>query len=162
MTYFRRIGKTGLYAAVFIIMAIAFVTGSANAAEGVEAGVPVPHPAKAAKGENCVAPIPEMRRYHMKYLKHQRDETLRKGIRGNPYSLKKCVACHAVEDKAGGGARTVEPFCSSCHEYAAVKIDCFSCHTGKADNGKTSQAISSVNQLAAHMKNMPKDESFLK
>jgi hypothetical protein len=22
-----------------------------------------------------------------------------------------------------------EGFCSSCHEYAAVKIDCFECHT---------------------------------
>ncbi len=160
MTYFRRTGKIGLYAAAFIIMALAFVGGAANAGGGA---VPVPHPAKAAKGENCVAPIPEMRRYHMKYLKHQRDETLRKGIRGNPYSLKECIACHAVEDKTTAGARTVKPFCSSCHEYVAVKIDCFSCHTGKADdNPKISQEILSLKQLAAHMKNMPKDESFLK
>ena len=161
MTYFRRTGKIGLYAAAFIIIAAALVAGTANAGEST---VPVPHPAKAAKGEKCVAPVGEMRRYHMKYLKHQRDETLRKGVRGNPYSLKKCVACHAVEDKAAGGARTIEPFCSSCHEYAAVKIDCFSCHTGKADDdgGKTSRVISSVNRLAAHMKNMPKDGGLLK
>jgi len=128
-----------------------------------ESRVPVPHPKMSGKAENCVAPVPEMRRYHMKYLKHQRVETLRKGIRGNAYSLKACVNCHAVKDEKAGGARTVDAFCGSCHKYAAVTIDCFSCHTNKAEEkGKSSSLDTAVNQLAAHLKSKAKDRSLLK
>ena len=35
----------------------------------------------------CVAPAEEMRRNHMEMLKHQRDRTMRQGIRGEPASL---------------------------------------------------------------------------
>lgn len=103
----------------------------------VSAGdVPLPHPAKAFKGEKCVEPNDVMRRQHMNYLKHQRDETLREGVRGEKYSLKECVDCHAVArpDIAGGKVRTLKPFCAQCHAYAAVHIDCFECHSGAADD----------------------------
>lgn len=101
--------------------------------------VPLPKPAKAFKGEECVEPVDVMRRNHMTFLMHQRDETLREGIRGNKYSLNDCVSCHAVTspDVMGGKVRTLKPFCGECHAYAAVSIDCFQCHTGatKADMG---------------------------
>jgi len=132
-------------------------------APAVAGDVPVPHPAKAAKGEKCVAPIPEMRRNHMNLLKHQRDDTLRKGIRGNPFSLKGCVDCHAVPDKAAGGARTVRPFCQTCHSYAAVKIDCFSCHTGKADEDKTAlKAMDNPHKVTARLQDYLKQRSVVK
>ncbi len=163
MTDLRQTKIYAVLTAAFLMIALGFLAVPANAAEN---RVPLPHPAmseKAGKAENCVAPVAEMRRYHMKYLKHQRTETLRKGVRGNPYSLKKCVNCHAVKDKAAGGARTVDAFCSSCHKYAAVTIDCFSCHTNKAaDEKKTSAAQSPVNQLAAHLARAAKDRSLLK
>ena len=43
----------------------------------------------------CIAPADEMRRNHMEMLKHQRDRTLRAGIRGEPASLNACIDCHA-------------------------------------------------------------------
>ncbi len=104
----------------------AFLVGPA-AAE-----VPLPNPAKAYKGKQCVEPVETMRRYHMDYLMHQRDETVQQGIRGKKYSLTKCIECHATKAAGVGGKdapRTIEPFCANCHKYAAVTIDCFQCHT---------------------------------
>lgn len=117
------------------------VGGIAPSASAEE--VPRPKPAKAFKGEQCVEPVDLMRREHMNLLKHQRDETLRDGIRGNRYSLNACIDCHATASPeiADGKVRTLQPFCAECHEYAAVTIDCFQCHTGAAlpeNNGQSS------------------------
>lgn len=68
-----------------------------------------------------------MRRNHMKLLVHQRDDTLRGGIRSGKYSLKACVACHASPVSQSVNAEPTN-FCQGCHNYAAVKIDCFECH----------------------------------
>lgn len=82
---------------------------------------------KIERGEACVAPAAEMRRDHMKMLFHQRDRTLRQGVREARASLKGCVECHASQKT--GSVLGKEGFCSSCHDYAAVKLDCFECHT---------------------------------
>jgi len=82
---------------------------------------------KIERGEACVAPVAEMRRDHMKMLLHQRDRTLREGIRSTRLSLKNCIECHASAKT--GSVLGGEGFCSSCHVYASVKIDCFECHT---------------------------------
>ncbi|MCR4378266.1 MAG: Hdr-like menaquinol oxidoreductase cytochrome c subunit [Rhodospirillales bacterium] len=119
-----------------VVLGFAILTGGlaspANAGE-----VPRPNPAKAFKGTECVEPVDVMRREHMNFLKHQRDETLREGIRGQKYSLNQCIDCHAVTspDIMGGKVRTLKPFCAECHNYAAVSIDCFQCHTGAAVPG---------------------------
>jgi len=122
---------------------VAFGIGSGLMATSAQAGdVPMPNPAKAFKGEQCVEPTDVMRRNHFEFLKHQRDETLREGIRGNKYSLNECIDCHAVTspDVAGGKVRTLKPFCAECHSYAAVSIDCFQCHSGAAQPGIGSQS----------------------
>jgi hypothetical protein len=79
----------------------------------------------------CVAPADEMRRNHMEMLKHQRDRTMRAGIRGEPASLNACIECHASKTTGSvlGGR---ENFCESCHSYVAVKLDCWDCHQPKA------------------------------
>ena len=79
------------------------------------------------RGEACVAPTQEMRRDHMDMLLHQRDRTMREGLREPRFSLKGCVDCHASQKT--GSVLGKDGFCSSCHEYAAVSIDCFECHT---------------------------------
>jgi hypothetical protein len=90
----------------------------------------VPQPVvKIEKGEACVAPVEEMRRNHMKMLFHQRDRTMREGIRTTRFSLKGCVECHAAAKS--GSVLGEEGFCSSCHAYASVKIDCFECHSSE-------------------------------
>ena len=120
----------------------AVVTGAMLAAGGAAAqtggGVPFPVLPKAT-GEQCVEDTEIMRREHMNLLLRQRDETMRDGIRGGKYSLRACVQCHAAPDPAphpGGaptGVRTIKGFCVQCHEYAAVRIDCFQCHSETAE-----------------------------
>jgi hypothetical protein len=92
---------------------------------------------KIEKGEACVAPTAEMRRDHMKMLFHQRDRTLREGVRTARFSLKGCVECHASTKT--GSVLGEEGFCSSCHAYASVKIDCFECHTPMRQTKVTSR-----------------------
>jgi hypothetical protein len=91
----------------------------------------VPQPViEAARGGQCVEDPAFMRRNHMKLLKHQRDDTLRGGIRTGNNSLKACIACHASQTSNSVNATSTN-FCQSCHNYAAVKIDCFECHASK-------------------------------
>lgn len=78
----------------------------------------------------CVEDPKEMRKIHMNLLKHQRDETMHKGIRGQKHSLADCVECHA-SNKTNSVLGNDEAFCQGCHTYAAVKLDCFECHTSK-------------------------------
>jgi hypothetical protein len=87
-------------------------------------------PIDKSKGE-CVLPGDQMRREHMKILKHRRDETMYRGIRGGKASFSACLTCHMVKDEKTGKPVTVaspKHFCRVCHDYAAVKVDCWSCH----------------------------------
>jgi hypothetical protein len=104
----------------------------AGAAFAGDAGERTPRPTieRASRGEQCVADPAFMRRNHMDLLKHQRDDTVRAGIRGAKYSLKDCIECHASR-KTGSVAAAETNFCTSCHGYAAVRIDCFECHSSK-------------------------------
>lgn len=83
-----------------------------------------------AKGEQCVRDTEYMRRNHMDLLKHQRDDTMRRGIRTTQNSLKGCVDCHA-SPKNNSVIGSQDNFCQGCHSYAAVKLDCFECHSSK-------------------------------
>jgi len=111
----------GLFVAASLALAVA---ADAEQARSARVAAPV---VKIERGETCVAPVDEMRRNHMKMLLHQRDRTVRQGLRETQHSLKGCVDCHASEKT--GSVLGKEGFCSSCHEFAAVKIDCFECHT---------------------------------
>ena len=109
-----------------LLVAGLIAAGLALAQEKRAARVALPT-VKIEKGEACVAPVAEMRRDHMKMLMHQRDRTVHLGIRAAPHSLKGCIDCHASP-----GANSVlgkDGFCASCHAYAAVKMDCFECHS---------------------------------
>lgn len=91
----------------------------------------VPQPViEPARGDKCVEDPAFMRRNHMELLKHQRDDTLRGGIRTGKYSLKACIVCHASQTTGSVTAASTN-FCINCHTYAAVKIDCFGCHASK-------------------------------
>lgn len=83
-----------------------------------------------AQGGSCVGDPAFMRRNHMSLLKHQRDDTLRGGLRSGAFSLKQCVSCHASPVSHSVTAQPGD-FCRSCHTYAAVRIDCFECHANQ-------------------------------
>jgi hypothetical protein len=94
---------------------------------------------EAARGGQCVEDAAFMRRNHMQLLKHQRSDTLRGGVRTGKYSLKECIACHASQTTNSVNASD-DNFCQSCHNYAAVSIDCFGCHANKPAQGAASTA----------------------
>lgn len=107
------------------LLALACVGAAAD-----ESRVPLPKIPPAAKGERCVEPNDVMRREHMKFLLHQRGETVHEGIRGSKYSLVGCIDCHA-QTNADGAPIPVNAegqFCESCHRFAGVEVDCFGCH----------------------------------
>ncbi len=72
---------------------------------------------------------------HMKLLVHDRDMTVREGERDIEASLKQCVTCHATKgpDATPLPINAKGQFCAACHEFAAVKIDCFQCHSTRPD-----------------------------
>lgn len=86
-----------------------------------------------SNGDKCVEPTAVMRQNHMKFLLHQRDETMHEGVRTKKYSLKECINCHANKDEQGKYIPVTKPgeFCQSCHAYTSVKLDCFECHATK-------------------------------
>jgi hypothetical protein len=97
-----------------------------TAAWAAEANLPTPD---IGRGGQCVEDPRWMRTNHMKLLRHQRDEVVRKGIRDERLSLKNCIECHASTSDDSVIARN-DSFCVACHRYEAVKIDCFECHSG--------------------------------
>ena len=82
------------------------------------------------KGGQCVEDVQWMRKNHMDLLKHQRDDTVHKGVRNTKHSLKGCIECHASTLDNSVTARA-DSFCVACHRYESVKIDCFECHSDK-------------------------------
>jgi hypothetical protein len=63
---------------------------------------------------------------------------MHRGIRTSKHSFKNCVNCHA--DSKSNSVLGQDGFCQSCHTYAAVKIDCFECHTSAPEPGKAAAA----------------------
>lgn len=82
--------------------------------------------------KQCIESTEYMRANHMKLLKQWRDEAVRMGkteyinSQGKSFiiSLQTCLHCHY--DPA---LNFSDQFCVSCHNYAAVKPNCWSCHT---------------------------------
>ena len=137
----RRRKSIVMIAALLIAMAgLAFV---ANAVEEDVVSSRVPYPdIPRGQGESCVEDTDFMRRYHMTVLLHQRDDTMLKGIRSKQHSLKECVSCHAVPGADSIPVTVASPkhFCRSCHDYAAVNIDCFDCHASRPEQDLVAQA----------------------
>jgi len=135
----RRTFVTLIAAGLVYVASLAVVAYAANDEGTVtnDSGrVPIPD-IPMCQGEKCVEDTDFMRRNHMSLLDHQRDETMHEGIRSKQHSLKECISCHAV---AGPDAMPVtvsspQHFCRSCHDYAAVSIDCFQCHASRPESG---------------------------
>jgi hypothetical protein len=120
---------------VAMLVGVASLPASAHEAKKGRVPVPAVH---TAQGEKCVEPTDVMRRDHMKFILHQRDETVHRGIRTVKHSFKNCVNCHA--DPQTNSVLGKDGFCQNCHSYAAVKIDCFECHASSPEKAKTAAA----------------------
>lgn len=97
---------------------------------------------RAAGLASCVEPTGFMRRNHMELIKHQRDDTVRHGIRGSKYSLAGCIDCHVSHGPDGHpvAVNTDHQFCNACHAFAAVTVNCFDCHAAIPRGGPLSEA----------------------
>lgn len=119
--------------AVAAFFAAAFALAEGSVPTGTQSRIPSPltgvYP---GKGDKCVAPTAVMRRNHMKFILHQRNLTMHEGIRTKTFLLTNCVDCHA--DPKTHTVLGKNGFCASCHAFAAVKIDCFSCHSPSPEN----------------------------
>jgi len=109
---------------IVMLLTIAATTAMADGSR-----VPFPMIPK-AKGDACVRDTAYMRSHHMDLLVHQRDDTVHEGVRPEKTRLTACLDCHAVKNSTGQPVTYKDPkhFCRACHDYAAVSIDCFSCH----------------------------------
>ena len=61
---------------------------------------------KAASLESCVAETNDIRRNHMDYMKHGRDDTVRDGDRSGKFSLSECIRsqfCSAEQNPQSAG-----------------------------------------------------------
>lgn len=114
---------------LLVLAAALIMSAPASAADPVKPELKI----NRSKADQCVEPSDVMRKDHMKFLLHQRDETMHNGIRTKKYSLKECINCHANKDDAGNYIPVTAEgeFCQSCHSYASVKLDCFECHATK-------------------------------
>jgi len=117
-----------------IVMLLVFTAGFAlQGRAGDDPLLPVIPAAQArfSATQGCVEPTEDMRKNHMKYILHKRDETMHSGIRTSKYSLKECINCHVSDAPDAPRVSSTQHFCNSCHSYAAVDIDCFQCHADR-------------------------------
>ncbi len=136
---------TGLIRAgrrIALTLACALVVAPAIAADAPTSRVPKPTIAISAPGK-CVEDTALMLRNHMEFLKHHRDRTVHEGVRTTQHSLANCVNCHA-SPQTGRVTGSKDAFCESCHRYAAVKLDCFECHTDRRASGLAANAAPST------------------
>lgn len=134
----RRMSTALIAAGLVYLATLAVVAYAANDENTVADSGRVPVPAiPLGQGEKCVEDTDFMRRNHMSLLNHQRDKTVHEGIRSKQHSLRECISCHAVTGPDAMPVTVSSPqhFCRSCHDYAAVNIDCFQCHASRPDSG---------------------------
>jgi len=98
----------------------------------------------------CVRPTDFMLRHHMDLIKHQRDLAVHEGIRDTDNDLDGCVACH-VSVGADGQAIPInaeKQFCDTCHEFAAVHLNCFDCHATVPNGGPVSEQALKAHRMS--------------
>lgn len=117
----------GIVVVLLALLVTGFVAVSADQNNGLMPKLPD------AKGERCVEPTEIMRRRHMDFILHQRDLTVHEGIRTEKYRFTKCIDCHIQPGDDGTYPRhtSSDHFCTACHEFASVAIDCFQCHADR-------------------------------
>jgi hypothetical protein len=120
--------KSGL--SVLLALAILWMPALVSAGDSLLPVVPEAQ-RRVSETQGCVEPTEDMRRNHMKYLLHQRDETMHEGIRTKQFSLEECIDCHVSSAPDAPRVSSEKHFCNSCHTYAAVNVDCFECHADR-------------------------------
>ncbi|WP_237251737.1 sulfur reduction protein DsrJ [Thioalkalivibrio nitratireducens] len=120
----RRFTPFGLPLPALVLAGLALTLAACGKVE-----VPAPELLAEARGDQCVEDTDVMRRDHMKILMHERDEAKRFGRRNPDHSFVGCIDCHVSPTASRDDPST--HFCLACHQFNAVKMDCFQCHTDR-------------------------------
>ncbi len=146
---------------ILTLLGVSFVGVSLLAFTGQASAQPawMPKPPKAIGGQ-CDLDPKIMRKTHMNLLDHKRDQTMHDGIRTKKFSLKNCIACHAVKDESNKFVTIKDErhFCRSCHDYVAVRMDCFDCHASRPGDAmnKAAKAAGNPHDKSAGVSSMGK------
>lgn len=149
----KRLLSVMLFASVFALATPAQADEKQSRAPGPLYSLP-------ADAETCVRDTSFMRRNHMKLLLHKRDDTMRNGVRTKKESLQGCINCHVTKNEAGKAIKVSDPkhFCAACHQYTAVKLDCFECHRSTPDTPKNTASIPKIPAHASLLASLPANE----
>jgi hypothetical protein len=120
-----------------LILSALLLTGAALVLSGC--GQVEPPQMMQARGDQCVEPVDVMRRDHMKFLMHERDEAVLFGARTAKHSLVGCIDCHVSATASRDDPSS--HFCLNCHSFNAVRMDCFQCHADKPANDQHFHAL---------------------
>ncbi len=89
-----------------------------------------PEPVLPAAGGKCVLPTEQMKASHMTLLLDWRQQVVRAGVRdyaapdGRHFNMSLTGTCLRQCHSAGKAE-----FCDKCHNYEAVGVPCWDCHT---------------------------------
>ncbi len=137
-----------------LVLAFLAVFGFAGGAAADGAGPVVP----TATGDPHPEGNEHWRANHMVMMKHDRDLTMRDGVRDLApedvdiqASLAECFDCHSVKDEAGQDVSYEDErhFCRVCHDYTAVTIDCFMCHRSTPADQTAYRAMATADDPAS-------------
>lgn len=134
----KRMRVAGLCISIFALVSLLLSGAWVYAEDKLFSPNSLPKANASAGEQGCVEPVEIMRRNHMNFILHQRDDTMHRGIRTNNHSLVECVNCHVSKDESGTypDINSKQHFCSGCHQYAAVSVDCFQCHASKPEQAQ--------------------------
>jgi hypothetical protein len=135
--------------ALLLLLAIAVLWAPALVRAGASLLPVVPEAQRrVSETQGCVEPTEDMRKNHMKYLLHHRDQTVHEGIRTKQFSLEECIDCHVSPAPDAPRISSSQHFCNSCHTYAAVNIDCFECHADRPAPAAAHQSVTPASPSA--------------
>lgn len=109
-----------------VLLTFPFWYGKGRAVPSLQLKIDTPEIARLAE-KKCLEPTAYMRANHMELIDSWREAVVREGQRYYVTSSGKnvtmslsqsCLGCHSNK----------EQFCDACHNYAAVKPNCWSCH----------------------------------
>jgi hypothetical protein len=109
-----------------VLLTFPFWYGKGKAVPSLQLKIDTPEIARLAE-KKCLEPTAYMRASHMELIDSWREAVVREGQRyyvtssGKNVSMslsQGCLGCHSNK----------EQFCDTCHNYAGVKPNCWSCH----------------------------------
>jgi len=119
--------KVSLGILIFLVLlTFPFWYGKGRAIPSLQLKIDTPEIARLAE-KKCLEPTAYMRASHMELIDSWRQAVVRDGQRyyvtssGKNVSMslsQSCLGCHSNK----------EQFCDTCHNYAGVKPNCWSCH----------------------------------